>query len=287
MTKILDHVADRQAVFSQTANGLKRKYDRVRIVCFGLAFGGALLAAVASGLTSDNLRPVLAWPAALMLATSTFMTARYLTKERTALHVWARMASEALKREAYLYATQSGDYEDSSARDDLLAKALDRIEQDARNFSLQEVEANSPGSCPRFYQSKEKYVENRLDGQVSYYRKRAKSLKVPVRRFGLAETILVGAAAGITAIAASIDKGAFDVASLTAVITTLAVTILSHIEACKYEEQISNYTITANRLEALKAAMSGSESATEIALRVEDILTSETKSWKLLWLRPS
>jgi SMODS and SLOG-associating 2TM effector domain 1/Protein of unknown function (DUF4231) len=281
---ILDRIAERQADFSVTANSLKSRLDIVRFICFGLSIGGATMAAIAGGLPGDAYRSYLAWPAAAMLAVGAFITARLLSNDSVTLHIKARMASEALKREAFLYATSAKPYDDVARRDDLLKAALDAIERNADGLGLYEQKATGSGSCPRESLDAARYIVKRLDGQIGYYQKSAEKHTRPSRTLHIAEFVLAGAAALITAVAASVGKGSFDLAAMTAVITTLAGTVLAHLQAARYDEHIVNYRATAHRLANLKATTAPTASAADIALAAEEIIASETKSWQSLWL---
>jgi len=284
-SSILERVANRQKELSQTANTLKSKLDCVRIACFSLSIGGASLAAIAGGLVNDAYRTYLTWPAAAMLAICTFMTARLLGRESVMLHVKARMASEALKREAFLYATSAPPYDDALTRDRLLIDALDTIEINADGLGFYEKEATGSSSCPGGALDAAGYISSRLESQIRYYKNSAEKLSKPSRLLHGAEFMLAGTAAVITAIAASVGKGSFDMASLTAVITTLAGTVLAHLQAVRYDELIVSYRATANRLANLKATSISSATAPDIATAAEEIISSETKSWQALWLK--
>jgi hypothetical protein len=281
---VLERVADRQAELSETANALKSRLDQVRLVCFGLSIGGASLAAIAGGLPRDAYRSYLAWPAAAMLAVGAFVTARLLSRDSVALHVKARMASEALKREAFLYATSASPYQDAARRDERLMAALSTVEDNAKGLGLYERETTGKGSCPRGPLDAVGYAASRLDGEIRYYRCRAERLAKPSRLLHGAEFVLAGAAAVVTAIAAKAGKGNFDVAALTAVITTLAGTVLAHVQAARYDEHIVSYRATAHRLENLKATTDPKATAAEIAQAAEEIIAAETRSWQALWL---
>ncbi len=282
---ILERVANRQNELSQTANALKAKLDGVRIACFSLSIGGASLAAIAGGLVNDAYRIYLTWPAAAMLAICTFMTARLLGRESAMLHVKARMASEALKREAFLNATSAPPYDDALTRDGLLNDALNTIEKNADGLGLYEKKATGFGSCPSGPLDAAGYISSRLESQIRYYKNSAEKLSKPSHFLHVAEFMLAGTAAVITAIAASVGKGSsFDMASLTAVITTLAGTVLAHLQAARYDELIVSYRATANRLANLKATSMLSATASDIAIAAEAIISSETKSWQALWL---
>jgi hypothetical protein len=220
-----------------------------------------------------------------MLAIATYLTARILSKDSVALHVKARMASEVLKREAFLYATSAKPYDDTARRDGALKAALDTIEESAAGLGLQEQSAQGPGSCPREALDMTGYLSKRVDGQIGYYRKSAEKLIRPSRLLHMAEFVLAGAAAVIAAIAANMAKGSFDIAALTAVITTLAGTVLAHLQAARYDEQIVSYRATANRLANLKATIPPGATVAEIAIAAEDIIAAETRSWQALWLK--
>lgn len=282
---LLDRLAERQAELSATANHLKRRLDRVRLSCFVLSITGATLAAIAGGLPSDAGRAGLTWTATGMLALGTFLTARSLGRDAVAQHVTARMASEALKREAFLYATGAEPYADISTREKRLADCIDAVETLAEGLALQERKAEGPGTCPRAFLKAADYIASRVDGQIRYYRTTADRLTLPSRLLHQAELLLAGAAAVLTAVAATTAKGGFDLAALTAVITTVAGTVLAHGQAARYDARIVSYRATARRLAHLKATQSPEAGAAEIAAAAEAIIAAETKSWQALWLK--
>ena len=93
---LLNQIANRQAVLSTTADRLKRRLDFVRHGCFALSIMGATLAAIASGLTGEDFRAHLIWPATGILALETFLGSRFLRKDSVAMHVKVRLASAGL-----------------------------------------------------------------------------------------------------------------------------------------------------------------------------------------------
>lgn len=281
---IQDIVADRQALFSATANFMKRSLDRARFACFGLSIVGATLAAIAGGLQSDAYRSYLAWPAAAMLAIGAFMALRLLSRDFVALYVKARLASEVLKREAFLYATSAPPYDDINNRNHEFAHVLDTVEKNADGVGFHEQKSAGPGSCPRGPLDSNAYITSRLNGQIDFYRNTADRLSMPSRFLHGAEFVLTGAAAAITAIAATLGKSSFDMAALTAVITTLAGTVLSHLQASRYDDRIVIYRATAHRLASLEVTMPNA-SAADIAAAAEEIIATETNSWQATWLK--
>ena len=283
--QLLSQVAHRQAVLSSTANLLKRRLDSVRFTCFCLAVLGAALAAIASGMAADDYRVYLTWPATGMLALGTFLGGRLLGQEAISLHVRARLAAEALKREAYLFATGASNYRDPSSRRELLFQALNDVNARVASVSLHERRATScGGSCPQEFLDTSEYIEQRIVKQIEYYRNRAAEMKRASRILHGAEFALGASATVITAVAAVSQKGDFDIASLTAVFAMLAAIVVTHLQAGRYDDQISTFRITANRLDAYKATVASSTPIGQISETVEQIIAGETASWQTLWL---
>jgi hypothetical protein len=75
----LEETANRQAMWSSTANRLKTKYDRARQVTFALSIAAALLATIASQL-EDKPRLYLSVTSAVMLGLVSFLSARLLCR---------------------------------------------------------------------------------------------------------------------------------------------------------------------------------------------------------------
>ena len=281
---ILGQVANRQAVLSTTANSLKSRLDITRQACFALSIVGATMAAVASGLTGEEYRTYLIWPATGMLALSTFLSSRLLGQNSVAMHVKARLASESLKREAYLYATRSEAYRDTNGRERCLFEKLTEIDAYVGALARSERNATSRGGCPREFLDLNQYISERIEKQIKYYRKSADKMNRVSRMLHGLEFALAASAAIVTAVAAVSDKGGFDVAALTAVVTTLTGIVMTHLHASRYDGQTSTYRVTANRLEAYKATINSTVAVSNIAERVEEILANETQSWQTIWL---
>jgi hypothetical protein len=284
----LEGVAKRAAEYSETANYLSKRLDTVRRSCFGLSIAGALLAAIAAGWGGDlgkEYHNYLAWSSALILAVAAFLTLRFLGKDSVTLYVKARAASEALKREAYLYASSAAPYDNQITLDATLIGEMQKVEQNSDGLGLYERKTTEPGAYPRKpFTNVSEYVAARLDDQIGYYNDKADELTTPSRRLHAAELVLAAAAAAITAVAALLGKGEFDMASLTAVITTLTGIVLSHLHAARYDERIIAYRATARRLENEKMKMTANTKLADLATAVERIIAAETKGWQAFWL---
>src|SRR5215471_8193005 len=116
----LADIADQQALWSKTADALKRKIDWARKSTFLLSILGAILATIASQLDDTPARTWTGMAGAVCLAFVTFLTARFLGGTQISSWIRARAASEALKREAYKYAAAAAPYDNADTRDNLL-----------------------------------------------------------------------------------------------------------------------------------------------------------------------
>jgi hypothetical protein len=298
MSAQLNLVAKRQATWSQAANVLKKRIDIVRWLVFALAITGALLAAAASQ-TPDTpealtLHRILTAIGTVLLAAGTFISARLL--KETEIQGWVRMraASEALKRAAFKYAAGARPYDDAQA-DQNLDRARANIEKDLDDLSDRTVASDSTGSVPLNKITKEEYRDSRMSQVVSFYRPRAQHYKKIASRWRACEFVLALAATIVTALAGVVGKvgiGAgfqFDLAALTAVLTTVSGAILAHIEAARYQYLVTSYLATARRLEdasvEFDAASADPQKWSDYVNGCEDILAAENSSWVAGWTK--
>ena len=283
---LLNRVADRQAALSFVADTLKSRLNKARTACLTLTIVAAIAAATAAGLTATTYRPYLAGFATATLAVATFLTQRVLSRHSISLHVKARAASEALKRDAYLYATYAGPYRHPGTRDASLIDFLERINQFSEPLSRYEREPPTKGGSPRNWLDINDYTAQRLCKAIQYYSRRATEMATLSRPLHGAELVLAGAATAITAVAATTDRGIFDFAAATAALTTMGTALAAHLQAARYDEQIAGYRATANRLADQLARFRASSTApavADVAETVEEIIAAETKSWQSLW----
>ena len=295
----LDTIADRQAQWSVTANALKREIDRARWAVFGFSVMGALLATLASqmgggkdaapvALVADP-RTWLAIFGAACLATATFFTQRLLGQDHVTGWVRARAISEALKREAYKFAAGAAPYDQADAEARLDAERQ-KIEADGDD--LLESLAGSPGkgSVPRTRLAPQDYVAKRVDGQIAFYTKRAdgyRTTAIGLRRaeFGLAlAATLITAVASVTGKTTPVFGVGFDLAALTAVVTTIAGAVLAHVEASRFDFLVTTYRATARRLQDRKSGPLAPASA--FVNDCETIIATENLSWLAKWTKP-
>jgi hypothetical protein len=289
----LNLVADRQAEWSQTANHLKSQIDRTRWLVFLLSVLGALAAAVASQMpAAEQVSITLAprtWVAVIgvvCLASATFFTSRLLGAEHVIAWVRARVIAEGLKSAAYKFAARAAPYNDPDAAK--AARLLDderqKIERDGDDLLPRMVKAKDAGSVPRQLLSPDEYVAKRVQWQIQeFYRPGANEYRAQASRLRRVEFVLALAATLITAIASVTGKTAlisgvtFDIAALTAVLTTIASSVLAHVEASRLDYLATSYLAVARRLEDLLNKQPGDWS--DFVNACETAIATENASW--------
>lgn len=296
---VLDTIADRQSSWSVTANKLKAEIDRARWAVFIFSVLGALLATLASQLSppggatpnvAADPRTWLAIAGALSLATATFFTQRLLGQEHIAGWVRARAISEALKREAYKFAAGATPYDQPNA-ESLLNAERQKIEDDGDDLIAMLVTNPGTGSVPRATLTPQQYVSRRIDGQIEFYKKRAGTYRTTATRLRRTEFGLALAATLITTVASVTGKSTyifgiqFDIAALTAVLTTVAGAVLAHVEASRFDFLVTTYLATARRLEDRKGV--SHEPLSALVNDCENIIATENMSWIAKWTKPT
>lgn len=300
MSAELERVAIRAATWSETANQLKARLDFVRWLVFGLSISGALAAAIASqipvqpnsGITAHAVFTALG---TVFLAAVAFTSNRLLRDTEVQAWVRARAASEALKREAFKYATQARPY-DAGSTDQTLKAEREKIEKDLDDLVDREVANTREGSAPRAMLTPQQYREQRILSQAKqFFRPKALAYRKIAARLRGIEFALALTATIITALAGVIGKSLpvaninFDIAALTAVLTTVSGAILAHIEASRYQHLVTSYLATARRLEdedtKFDSASSDAKSWSDFVNRCEDIIAAENNSWVAKWTK--
>lgn len=298
---ILETLSDRQAGWSVTANNLKGRLDSARWAIFGFSVFGALLAAIASqwtnppGFTGVGVSDPRTWIAilgALSLATATFFTQRLLGKECVVAWVRARAISEALKREGFKYAVGAAPYDQPASADALLEVERQKIEDDGEDLLVDYVTISGTGSVPRTKLTQGEYIARRIDAQIRFYRDRATKYQRLVKVLRRTEFCLALAATLITALASVTGKAtylfgqSFDIAALTAVLTTVAGAVLAHVEASRFDYLVTAYLSTARRLEDRKSGLGPEADWSGFVKDCESILATENSAWIAKWTNP-
>jgi hypothetical protein len=293
----LTETADRQSLWSNTADALKASVNFARWCTFLLSISGALLATVASQLDQPQPRLYTAIAGAVVLAVMSFLSARLLTGSNVTSWVRARAASEALKRAAYKYAVSAAPYKDPATRDAQLNGERSRIENDVDDLAGSQVPTTDPGSSPRTDMAREDYVKRRVRQQIDgFYLPKAAAHSKIARTLRSTEFFLSLLATVITAVVGVAGKEVlgfkFDFVAITAVLTTIAGAILAHIEASRYDFLVVTYRATARRLadEVAKVSNLNALSPDEWSAfvdRCETMISEENANWLSKWSKPS
>jgi SMODS and SLOG-associating 2TM effector domain 1/Protein of unknown function (DUF4231) len=219
----------------------------------------------------------------LSLATATFFTQRLLGQEHITGWVRARAISEALKREAYKFAANAAPYDQTNA-ESLLNAERQKIEDDGDDLIATLVTNPGAGSVPRATLTPQQYIQRRVDGQIEFYKKRA-STWLRRTEFGLAlAATLITAIASVTGKSTHVFSIHFDIAALTAVLTTVAGAVLAHVEASRFDFLVTTYLATARRLEDRKGG--SREPLSALVDDCENIIATENISWIAKWAKP-
>ena len=291
----LELTARRQASWSLTANKLKARLDSARRSVFILSALGAVFATVASQLGEGPVRRWIAIASAVVLGVATFLTGRLVTSAHVGGWVRARAAAEALKREAFKCAAGAAPYDDPVAAEQALTKERDAIERGVDDLSASLEEAEKAGSAPSARIGPDEYIAKRVRAAVSgFYRPRALRFQKVGFRLRAVEFALALIATIITAVVGLNEQkyivGAwpFDLAALTAVLTTLGALVLAHVESARYDFLVTTYRATARRLEDALADVNTvppvpSKEWSDFVERCETIIASENNSWVAKW----
>ena len=285
---ILESVANRQSAWSGTANSLKLATNLARYTTFTASFLGALLAVLATFdlyLFKLNISSYLAALSAVSLGLATFVTARWLSKNAVDRHLRARLASEALKKEAFLYATHSGIYKDQETRDTNLLKHKTEIENNVTDLLIFEKTENISDSCPRENLDLNSYIKKRVDKQIEYFIVKSRQYSTFSRYLHTLELILSLMATLVVALAAVLED-ATKWAAIAAALTTLAGIVVTHLESARYDKLAPLYRMTANQLENIKLKMQiDKHSIVDYILEFETILAAQNTAWLELWTK--
>jgi hypothetical protein len=289
----LEALTSRHGVWSATAEQLKTNLERARWTTFVLSVLGALFAAIASQVP-ETPRLYLGIGGSVLLGVVSFLSLRMLGSERVSAWARARAASEALKREAFKFAAWAAPYDEAAHRVQRLGEEQERIERDVDDLLGQTVAAERT-SIPTGDISPADYMRLRVRNQVQEYcePKAEEHRRAAARWRGVEFGLSLGATilTGIVAVAGKEPRLGFDFIALTAVLTTVAGAILSHIEASRYDYLVMSYRATARRLrnqlaKQVEAPAAPSPEWSAFVERCETIIAEQNNDWVAKWSKP-
>jgi hypothetical protein len=240
-----------QRVWTQAANRLKQRIDRVRLAVLLLAISTAALAVAADqigGLSAPTGRTLSAC-AAITAGLGTVLQRRVSTES---IRDWtrSRSASEGVKTEIYSYLAGGAAY-NRPDNDHHLGTQTRRI-----MAAISDLQRHATGIEPDSkpvppVHDADSYINTRVNDQIhNYYRLKAVIYEKRARRLRTSADLL-----GATAVVLAAGAAAFKVEGLTAwvpVVTTIGTSLTAHIAAARYDHLVIEYLRTAQRLEHLR-----------------------------------
>ena len=145
-------------------------------------------------------------------------------------------------------------------------------------FSIAATFANPIAPMPPHQFARDRYITERIDGQLKYFRDHAKDCSILQDRFGEAEFVLAIVAALLGAASTIIGRQAYG--AWVAVITTIIGAVASHALVQRYEQLASSYRATADRLQGIVARYRASNGTLdELVQQAEAALFEQNQGW--------
>ena len=247
---LVDSVWEHQSVWSQTANVLKARIDRLRTTMLALAVASAVLTTLATQtatLTTAGGR-VLALAAGVTVGLVPVVRSR-LGRDAVSRWTRARAVSEELKAECYRFLAGVAPYRETD-RQTRLAERTRRVQDAAADLVVDTAGISAVKRDVPPVTDVASYVDHRIVPQIGWYRSRSTGL---ARRLALARQLELGlAVVGVLLAATASTWRAGDVAAWVAVVTTLTAALSSHVAASRWEYQLVEYLRTAEELNRLR-----------------------------------
>jgi hypothetical protein len=283
--ELVGSVWEWQSVWSQAANRLKTRIDRLRAAMLALAVASAVLTTLAAQVASVT-RPggkVLAVLAGVAVGLVPVVRSR-LGRDAVSRWTRARAVSEELKAEVYQYLADVGPYRGDAGAVALLEHA--RTVQDQARDLLPDTADIQPvvRDVPPVHDVAT-YVEHRVDPQVRWYRGRSVSLRQRLARARRTELAL-GLVGVLLAAVAAAGSEAF--AAWVAVVTTLTAALTAHVAASRWEYQLVEYLRTAAELERMRDEWTAGlvldgVGADRFVERCEHVVSIQNDGWMAKW----
>jgi hypothetical protein len=278
-----------QSVWSQTANLLKARIDRLRSLMLALAVVSAVLTTLAAQVTLGRAAgKALALAAGVAVAMVPLVRAR-LGRDAVSRWTRARAVSEQLKAEVYRFLADVTPYRGVD-RDELLVERTRRVRSAASDL-LEHTAGIDPVAreIPPVHDA-DSYLTGRLQPQIRWYRSRSERLARQLawaRRVELLLSVL-GAVLAVSAAVLEADS----VAAWVAVVTTVTAAVSSHVAASRWEYQLVEYLRTAAELEELQESWLSADTNDEavadtLVEHCEHVVSIQNDGWMAKWTADS
>jgi SMODS and SLOG-associating 2TM effector domain 1/Protein of unknown function (DUF4231) len=275
-----------QSVWSQTADLLRARIDRLRIVMLGLAVTSAFLTTLAAEVATLSTRvgQVLAVAAGIAVGSVPLIRARL---GRDALSRWARARAvpEELKAEVYRFLAGVAPFRGAD-RQAVLADRTRRVRAEVNDLLVHTARVSPvPREVPAV-RDVDTYVADRLLPQIHWYRGKAERLASRLAWSRQVEAMLSVLGVVLASIAATRTVDA--AAAWVAVVTTLTAALSAHVSASRWEYQLVEYLRTAGELGRLHKGRIGAGPSDEASADrfVEDckhVVSIQNDGWMAKW----
>lgn len=278
-------VWDQQSVWSQTANHLKARIDRLRSTMLALTVAAAVLTTLAAQIASlgSTVGRMLALGAGVSVGLVPLVRSQLGTQ---AVSEWARTrsVSEELKSEAFRFLAEVTPFRGAD-RESLLAERVHRVRDEAADLLVHTSTVAPVARQLPAVHDVHSYVGARLEPQIDWYRGRSTLLARKLARARRWEVALgvSGVVLGAVASAFAVDQAS----AWVAVVATVTAALSSHVAAARWEFQLVEYLRTADELERLRedwlSADQAEEAADRLVDRCEHVVSIQNDGWMAKW----
>jgi hypothetical protein len=275
-----------QSVWSQTADLLRARIDRLRVLILGLAVASAFLTTLAAEVAtlSSWVGQLLAVAAGIAVGCVPLVRARL---GRDALSRWARAraVSEELKAEVYRFLAGVAPFRGPD-RQAVLADRTHRVRAEVADLLVHTARVSPvPREVPAV-RDVDTYVADRLLPQIHWYRGRAERLASRLAWSRQVEAVLGVSGVVLASVAATLEIDA--AAAWVAVVTTLTAAVSAHVSASRWEYQLVEYLRTAGELGRLHegwigAGQTDEASADRFVEDCEHVISIQNDGWMAKW----
>lgn len=276
---------DRQSVWSQAADRVKRSIERYRAAGLILGIIGACAATAATQLMawSSGTGKALALLSAIAVGFIP-LTTKYAGPQN--IQEWTRLrsVSERLKSEVYMALAGVGAYRDGDASAELLDR-VGRSADEAADLLPRTIGITPLARSLPEVSDVDSYIGTRVAGQIEgYYRPRAAQVHRRIRRIRRCELTLTAIAVVLGAI--SVVFAAGWASAWVATVTTVTAAVAAHVASTRYAYQELEFSRAAAELEAITIGhRSGVPDADDALVeQCEQVISAQNEGWIAKWL---
>lgn len=275
----LETLATDQKRWSITANRLKAGISQARWIVLLLLILGAFLETLASQLDKQSaVTQIVGYAGVAALAVVGVVRQWKLGREITQAWLLARAASEAFKREMFLYRAKAGPYSAADAlsvpfdRRDQILNRVQPVQKYRVDPKAEDVKV--PGSLDI-----DGYVTERVRNQIKYYSGNSARYSKAQGAIGQLEFWLAVAAVLLSVAATATGNQGYG--PWVAVITTITGALGAHLLAQRYEQLTVSYRATADRLAGILGRWEARPQPMlcDLVEAVESALSEENQTW--------